>query len=64
VIDEPPLARLDQRLVDHLHHRNEGLHIDAVLLRVLPNARRFKLRLLGEYAGTMEGAASEDLALK
>lgn len=38
--------------------------VDGVLLGVLPEARKFELRLPGGDSGTMEGAVSEDLALK
>jgi hypothetical protein len=42
----------------------EVIPVDGVLLGVLPEARKFELRLPGDDAARMEGAVSEDLAIK
>jgi hypothetical protein len=38
--------------------------VDGVLLGILPEARRFELKLLGDAALTMDGSVSESLAFK
>lgn len=57
-IDE--VGQLSRRLGE-VEVTEEVLPIDGVLLGVLPEARKFELKLL---EGTMEGAVSEDLAFK
>lgn len=57
-IDE--VGRLSRRLGE-VEVTEEVVPVDGVLLGVLPEARKFELKLLD---GTMEGAVSEDLAFK
>ena len=57
------VGRLSRRLGE-VEVTEEVVPIDGVLLGVLPEARKFELRLPGADGGTMEGAVSEDLALK
>jgi hypothetical protein len=57
------VGRLSQRLGE-VEVTDEVVPIDGVLLGVLPEARKFELRLPGDDAGTMEGVVSEDLAIK
>lgn len=57
------VGRLSRRLGE-VETTEEVVPIDGVLLGVLPEARKFELRLPGEGAGTVEGVVSEDLALK
>lgn len=54
------VGRLSRRLGE-VEVTDEVIPVDGVLLGVLPEARKFELRLPD---GTMEGAVSEDLALK
>ncbi|MBN2631782.1 MAG: hypothetical protein JXR75_14725 [Rhodobacteraceae bacterium] len=54
------VGRLSRRLGE-VEVTEEVVPVDGVLLGVLPEARKFELRLPD---GTMEGAVSEDLALK
>lgn len=54
------VGRLSRRLGE-VEVTDEVVPVDGVLLGVLPEARKFELRLPD---GTMEGAVSEDLALK
>lgn len=54
------VGRLSRRLGE-VEVTEEVVPVDGVLLGVLPEARKFELRL---PEGTMEGAVSEDLALK
>lgn len=57
-IDE--VGRLSRRLGE-VEVTEELVSVDGVLLGILPEARKFELKL---HEGTMEGAISEDLALK
>ncbi|MEF9604364.1 hypothetical protein O4J55_19265 [Paracoccus sp. PXZ] len=57
-VDE--VGRLSRRLGE-VEVTEEVVPVDGVLLGVLPEARKFELKLL---EGTMEGAVSEDLAFK
>lgn len=57
------VGRLSRRLAE-VEVTEEVVPVDGVLLGVLPEARKFELRLPGDDAGTMEGAVSEELALK
>jgi hypothetical protein len=54
------VGRLSRRLGE-MELTEEVVSVDGVLLGVLPEARKFELRLSD---GTMEGSVSEDLALK
>ena len=54
------VGRLSRRLGE-VEVTEEVVPVDGVLLGVLPEARKFELKLL---EGTMEGAVSEDLAFK
>lgn len=56
------VGRLSRRLGE-VELTEEVVPIDGVLLGVLPEARKFELRLPGDDGRTMEGAVSEDLAL-
>lgn len=60
-IDE--VGRLSRRLGE-LDITEEIGPVDGVLLGVLPEARRFELKLPDEEAATIEGTISEDLAFK
>lgn len=60
-IDE--VGRLSRRLSE-LDITEEIGPVDGVLLGVLPEARKFELKLPGEDSGTIEGTISEDLAFK
>jgi len=54
------VGRLSRRLAE-VEVTEEVISVDGVLLGVLPEARKFELKLL---EGTMEGAVSEELAFK
>lgn len=60
-IDE--VGRLSRRLGE-LDITEEINSVDGVLLGVLPEARKFELKLPGEDSGAIEGTISEDLAFK
>lgn len=60
-IDE--VGRLSRRLGD-IEVEEEVVPVDGILLGILPEARKFELKLPGEDGATMEGAVSEDLSLK
>ncbi|MGX5775644.1 hypothetical protein [Methylorubrum zatmanii] len=60
-IDE--IGRLSRRLGE-LDITEEFDSMEGVLLGVLPEARKFELKLPGEDSGTIEGTISEDLAFK
>ncbi|KZE29785.1 hypothetical protein IMF23_09010 [Chelatococcus daeguensis] len=57
------VGRLSRRLGE-VEVSEDVQSIDGVLLGVLPEARKFELKLPGEGGPIMEGAVSEDLALK
>ncbi|MCA3622755.1 MAG: hypothetical protein IOC52_01120 [Methylobacterium sp.] len=57
------VGRLSRRLGE-VEVTEEVVPMDGVLLGVLPEARKFELRLPGDDASTMEGAVSEELAFK
>lgn len=57
------VGRLSRRLGE-IEVTEDASTVDGVLLGVLPEARKFELRLSGDDTPTMEGAVSEALALK
>lgn len=57
------VGRLSRRLGE-IEVMEEMVSIDGVLLGILPEARKFELRLPGEEGTALEGSVSEDLALK
>lgn len=57
------VGRLSRRLGE-VEVTEKTTPVDGVLLGILPEARKFELRLPGDDEPTMEGAVSEDLALK
>ena len=60
-IDE--VGRLSRRLAE-AEIAEEVWSIDGVLLGILPEARKFELKLPGDDEKTMKGSVSEDLTLK
>ncbi|MFG1433368.1 hypothetical protein V5F69_20285 [Xanthobacter sp. V2C-4] len=63
VLSIDDVGRLSRRLGE-VEVTEDVIPVDGILLGVLPEARKFELRLPGDEAATMDGVVSEDLALK